>query len=229
MSQKTSKLPERPGYAFFHYHQSAMQMGGDYYAAIRMANGRLALVIADPSPKGAETVIRMRQLVTELNRRLVLETDPAAAMRNLNDWHCHKYSSKDSFVMVAIAVLDPDMHELALVSAGHVMPIIRHFDGRVEEVDNQAVGMPLGLTGALYEQVAYSIGSGDVFVFFTGGLNAAMDDQGELYSMERLRRVTVNAGRGAIAVGEAIVADVKQLIGTRHIFHDLTLLVLGRE
>ena len=235
LSHKTNELPRQgpqiPGYVFFHNYESAMQMGGDYYDYIPMTKGRIAVVVADAAGKGIGTLIRMRQLATELQRLLESEPDPAVVMKSLNGWLIREYP--DRFLTMAIAVLDPASHQVALVNAGHVSPIIRRCDAhsrRIEEFADKAAGMPLGvIPEAVYEQVTYSIGPEDLFVFHTDGVSEAMNERNEIYGPSRLRRVTVEAAAGPQAVGEAIVADVAQFVGGQTQHDDRVVLAFGRH
>ena len=236
LSHKTNELPRQgpqiPGYAFFHSYESAMQMGGDYYDYIPLTKGRIAVVVAGAARKGVGTLIRMRQVAVELHRLLESEPNPAAVLKSLNGWLIGE-DLGHRFLTMAIAVLDPDTHQVALVNAGHVSPIIRRCDAhsrRVEEFADKVSGMPLGVVpDAEYEQVIYSVGPEDLVVLQTVGISEAMNERNEIYGPSRLRRVTIEAPAGPQAVGEAIVADVAQFIGAHPQHDDRVVLVFGRH
>ncbi|MBI3861073.1 MAG: protein kinase [Planctomycetia bacterium] len=236
LSHKTSDLPQDvpqiAGYSFYHNFVPAVKMGGGYYNYIPLTGGRLAVVIADGIRTGLGSIIRMRQVNARLKELLELQPDhPARVMKALNDWYTREYPA-DRFVTIAIAVLDANSHQVALVNAGQLPPIIRRSDGysrKIEDLREYVSDMPLGISSeSTFEQKTYSIGHGDVFVLYTAGVSEAMNERGEIFTSTRLLRVALEAGEGAPTVGWAIADDVSRFIGSRLQNDDRVVLVFGR-
>jgi hypothetical protein len=74
---------------------------------------------------------------------------------------------------------------LIAVNAGNMGPLIRRSDGRVEAIGERQGGLPLGIdAGQSSEAVRTSLGSGDVVVLYTDGINEAMDREDRQFGFE---------------------------------------------
>ena len=83
-----------------------------------------------------------------------------------------------------------------MINAGHMGPIIRRAGGRIDVIGQDQSGPPLGVVeGQAYESVTTKIGSGDVVVVYTDGVNEAMSPIGEQFGMGRLERCLATAPR----------------------------------
>ena len=186
-----SFLPAAPptlaDYFFFDFYESANQVGGDYYDYVELPGGRLAVVLGDVSGKGVSAALLMAKLSGEVRYCLAAEPDPGAAVSHINASFCRS-GWDDRFVTFILAVVDARRNEIAVVNAGHMSPFLRDGKGRVETLDDREAGLPLGVdAGYRYAQCTRTVLPGDCFVMYTDGINEAMNAQGELYGIERLR------------------------------------------
>ena len=109
-------------------------------------------------------------------------------------------------------------------------PIIRRAGGRIDVIGQDQSGPPLGVEeGQAYEAITTQIGSGDVVVLYTDGVNEAMSPSGELFGMGRLERCIATAPLGASVVGKAIRDAVRTHTVGRDQSDDITLICLGRS
>jgi pSer/pThr/pTyr-binding forkhead associated (FHA) protein len=65
--------PEIKGYQFFAHYESALEIGGDYYDFIPLADGRLALTLGDVAGKGAPAALLMAKLSAEVRFCMLTE------------------------------------------------------------------------------------------------------------------------------------------------------------
>ena len=49
------------------------------------------------------------------------------------------------FVTFLLTIIDLDTNEMSVVNGGHMSPMIRRVDGTIEEFDDDAVGVPVGV------------------------------------------------------------------------------------
>jgi len=104
----------------------------------------------------------------------VSEPTPAAAINRLNEGFCNS-GWEDRFVTLVLGVLDPTQHTVTIVNAGHMPPIQRCKDGRLEPVAGDQAGMPLGIDpSSRYEQFTLTLEPGCALVMFTDGISEAM-------------------------------------------------------
>ena len=80
------------------------------------------------SGKGDSAALLMAKLSGEVRYCLASERTPAAAMNRINAAFCRGWD--DRFVSFILAVLDRARHEVTIVNAGHMPPLLRHAAAR---------------------------------------------------------------------------------------------------
>jgi serine phosphatase RsbU (regulator of sigma subunit) len=226
-------LPAGPpvvaGYDFFDYYEPANQLGGDYFDYIPLQGGRIAVALADVSGKGISASLLMARLSAEVRYCLAMCSTPAEAMNRLNKVFCQN-RWEDRFVTMALAVLDPLQHEVCLVNAGHLAPLVRRASGDVEPVGQTITAFPLGIEDEVeYKQCAVPLGSGDLLLMHTDGIPDAMNPAGEFYGAARLRAQIAAEATDASNLGRRILAEVRQFISTRPQTDDMCLTIFRRS
>ncbi|MBX7165552.1 MAG: SpoIIE family protein phosphatase [Pirellulales bacterium] len=221
--------PELPGYEFFDFYEPAKQVGGDYYDYIPLSGNRLAIVVADVSGKGIPAALLMAKLSAEMRYYLVCSDSPAEAVRQIND-SFFQGEWEDRFVTMAVTVVSPDDHTLRLVNAGHMDPLLRHVDGRVEGIGAEVAGVPIGVAeGYPYEETVVQLGPGESLTMFSDGISEAMNLAGELYGIERLTEQVAKLTSGSIVqCGKQLLDDVKRFAGQQAQSDDMCLVMFGR-
>jgi serine phosphatase RsbU (regulator of sigma subunit)/pSer/pThr/pTyr-binding forkhead associated (FHA) protein len=220
--------PRLAGYDFFEFYEPANKLGGDYFDYVHMAGGRMGIIVADVSGKGIAASLLMARLSAETRYCLASEPTPAEAVRRLNRIFCDR-SWEDRFVTFVLVVLDPARHELTVVNAGHMAPLLRRCDGTVESVAEAQAGLPLGVAGDVdYTASAHPIGAGDCVVLYTDGVTEAMNSVGELYGRARLLAQLQGEVEAVQALGRRVLDDVRQFVGNRVQSDDMCLTCFGR-
>lgn len=164
-------LPDVPGLSFDAIYvpgSAEAQVGGDWYDAMRLLDGRVVISIGDVAGSGlhaAVTMGNMRQIIRGIAQ---VHADPAlmldAADRALRLEH------PEQFVTAFVGVIDTIAKTFAFASAGHPPAMLRHPDGRVEPLSDG--GLPLGLRLGQGESRGRSIALPDraCLVLYTDGL-----------------------------------------------------------
>ena len=220
--------PRIPEYDFFEFYESAHQLGGDYYDYIELPGGRLAVVVADVSGKGISASLLMAKLSAETRYCLASESTPAQAIARLNQAFCQDVW-EDRFVTMVLAVLEPARHEVTIVNAGHLPPLLRHGSREVEALGEAEGGLPLGVVRDMdYAQSVLSLAPGDSLVLYTDGITEAMNVQEELYGPQRLLSLLRSEVDRASPLGRIILDDVKRFVGARSQSDDMCLTCFGR-
>lgn len=220
--------PTVPGYHFFEMYESANQVGGDYYDYIELGDGRVAVVLGDVSGKGVSAALVMAKLSGEVRFDLAIAPTAADAMARINNSFCRS-GWEDRFVTFVVAILDPAKHELTIANAGHMAPLLRTSAGEVKTIGEEIAGLPLGvMAGYEYEQTTCQLAAGDLVTLYTDGISEAMNEAGDLYTIERLEQQLKQAPEAVEEIGRKILADVKQFVGTRAQSDDMCLACFGR-
>ncbi len=223
-----ASAPQVSGYKFFEFYEPANKLGGDYFDYIPLSGGRLAVVVADVSGKGIAASLLMARLSAEARYCLVSESMPAEAVGRLNQVFSDA-SWQDRFVTLVLTVLDPVRHELTLVNAGHLPPLLRRGNGKVESLTEVETRLPLGVDAdVIYPQSTIPLGPGDSLVLYTDGITEAMNDQGALYGRPRLWAQMSDPVDDVRALGLRILEDVKRFVGSRAQSDDMCLTCFGR-
>jgi phosphoserine phosphatase RsbU/P len=224
-----SSSPTVPGYHFFEFYESALQVGGDYYDYILLPDDRFAVVVGDVAGKGVSAAILMAKLSSDVRFWLARESDPALALQEINSAFL-KHAWDDRFVTMVVAVVDPNSHQLILVNAGHMPPLLRSADGSVQEIGGDQAGLPLGvLDNYPYESYQRDLAPGDFVTIFTDGFSEAMNSQRELYSLERLIELAATREVEAKDLGPYILRDVRKFAGDFPQSDDMCLVCFGTE
>jgi serine phosphatase RsbU (regulator of sigma subunit) len=221
--------PRLPQYEFFAFYEPANQLGGDYYDYIPLSGGRLAVVVADVSGKGIPASLLMARLSADARYCLASEPTPAEAVGRLNRTFCEA-GWEDRFVTLVLAVLDMQRHEVALVNAGHLPPLLRRGPGKIEAVVEAETHLPLGVEyDTRYSQHVLPLEPENLLALYTDGITEAMNDQDQLYGAARLRSQLGSASTRVDRIGRLILEDVKRFIGLRPQSDDMCLVCLGRK
>jgi sigma-B regulation protein RsbU (phosphoserine phosphatase) len=126
------KPPEVPGFDVAAVSRPGYEVGGDSYDWVPLDGGRLALVVADVSGKGAPASLLMASVHASV-RALAGTTTPALLVERLNRFLCAN-TPTSRFVTLFYAELDPASRRLAYVNAGHVPPYRVARDGAVSRL-----------------------------------------------------------------------------------------------
>ena len=224
-----SKPPEIPGYQVFDFYEPARQIGGDFFGYVPLADGRMAVVLADVSGKGVSAALVMAALSADVRYCLASERDAAVAVSRINESFCRS-GWDDRFATLVVAVLDPVAHRLTIVNAGHLPVFIRDPDGQVRAVGSELAGVPLGVDPEhVYHSFDIDVPAGTTFVLYTDGISEAMDHEHRTYGLDRLVRVLGEQAETAEEIGRRILGDVERHAAGQVRSDDICLVCLGRD
>jgi sigma-B regulation protein RsbU (phosphoserine phosphatase) len=225
-------LPTVPGYEFFAHYHAALQIGGDYYDFVPLAQQRLAITIGDVAGKGLPAALLMTKLSSDTRYCLLAEADVGAAIGRLNNLLCPHTRRTDRFVTLAVAVLDPAQHSITLTSAAHLAPLLyRRAAGRLEAVAAFEVdGLPLGLErGQSYHTSQFDLQPGDSLLFFTDGVTEAVNVEGKQFRLDGIYEAVRGGGPFTPAsLGDRVIKSVQRHAAGRGQHDDITLVCFGR-
>ncbi|HSF61161.1 MAG TPA: SpoIIE family protein phosphatase [Gaiellaceae bacterium] len=143
-------------------------VGGDWFDALELHDGRLGLVVGDVMGKGVHAAASMGQLRNALRAFAVERLKPSSALARLD--RLGDETLESAFATVVYAVVDPRSGVVRFSSAGHPPPVVAYADGRVELLE-EGRGLPLG-TGMRpqYRQAVAELPAGSVLVLYSDGL-----------------------------------------------------------
>jgi PAS domain S-box-containing protein len=163
-------LPDVPGLRFSALYQAAhaeASVGGDWYDAFRLPDGRVVISVGDVAGSGLDAAVTMGSVRQSIRTAVLINPDPVAVLDAVD--RIVRAMGNDRFVTAFAAVFDPVCAELTFANAGHPPPLVRRPDGTVVEL---TLGdLPLGLRQrGPAEAATMSVEPGSLIVGFTDGL-----------------------------------------------------------
>ncbi|MEW1634067.1 SpoIIE family protein phosphatase [Streptomyces sp. NPDC093801] len=152
-----------------HYLPSATStlIGGDWYDALELGDGRSLLTVGDLTGHGVSATSGMAMLLGALRGMAMAGIEPGPLMGWLNQ--LLETSAQPALGSAVCCRYDPDRRLLSWAQAGHPAPLLfRRGQGRALQPPE---GVLLGATsGAVYGQAEELLEPGDVLVLHTDGL-----------------------------------------------------------
>jgi serine phosphatase RsbU (regulator of sigma subunit) len=142
-------------------------VGGDWYDAFALSDGRLVLSVGDVCGSGLRAAVTMGHLRQAI-RAIARTTDDPATILNVVDGQ-FQLDVPHALATAIVVIFDPLSHRLDYALAGHPPPLVRAASGEVTEL--MGPGLPLGIRGASEPPTQHvALASGSVLVLYTDGL-----------------------------------------------------------
>ena len=202
---------------------AAMDVGGDWFDTIPLADGRLGFVVGDVVGKGVHAASTMAQLRNGMRALTLDASDPARIVTKLNRL-LGSYTDAP-FATMGFVTVDPHTHRVAVVSAGHLPPLVLSPDGTATFL-NIGRALPLGVDPDLvYVAEDATVDPGSTIVLYTDGLVERRDR-----SLDEGLRLLAEAVEGSLATPEELVDLILgALIGDAERGDDVALLAIGLD
>jgi serine phosphatase RsbU (regulator of sigma subunit)/anti-sigma regulatory factor (Ser/Thr protein kinase) len=205
-----SSLPDVPGFALdsvYEAGRSEALIGGDWYDAVRLPDGRTVISIGDVAGSGIAAAVTMANMRQVIRGTALAYGDPWIVLETAD--RALRADDPGRFVTAFVGVLDPVTETLTYASAGHPMPLVRKADGNVYELPGP-VGAPLGLrTGRAETAPPTVLEPGSLIVLYTDGLIEATRDiaAGEVKLREAVAALAPDADAPAAALRSSVLGD----------------------
>ncbi|MEU8626454.1 SpoIIE family protein phosphatase [Streptomyces sp. NPDC048669] len=157
--------------------ESSDLIGGGWYDAMELPDGRMLLTVGDLTGHGIRATSAMAMILGALRGMAVAGIDPGALMGHLNQ--LLETSIQPALGSAVCCRFDPETRTLDWAQAGHPAPLLFR-DGTGRPL-RQPDGVLLGAaSGVAYEQDEAHLLPGDVLVLHTDGLARTGDGPGGL-------------------------------------------------
>jgi serine phosphatase RsbU (regulator of sigma subunit) len=162
-------------------------VGGDYFDAVEMRDGRVAVIFADVSGHGLGAALITAILKSTFESWLDHDIDVTELVRMLNR-RLVELTPDRSFAAVAVGIIDPERGSLCYCNCGHSpRPYL------IGAGDDQARPLDVGHTMILgvmpdieIRPADVGLEAGDIVFFATDGITEAESRGGEEFGVERL-------------------------------------------
>lgn len=199
-----------------HYEPAAGDnVGGDWYDAFELRDGRLVVLIGDVAGHGIAAAGTMAALRNALRAQLFAGATPAEALQQLNDFCLHML--RGAFATVIAARVDLQSGRVEAASAGHLMPYLTNSTAVPAPIQ---LSPPIGVKGVRYAPSAFTIEPGHGLVLFSDGL---VERRGESIDdgLDLLAEILARAGDSA-------ATRIWTAMASGHTDDDVTIITLRR-
>lgn len=218
------KLPTVGGFALSAMYLAADspdRLGGDWYDAFPLPDGRVGLSIGDVMGSGYQAAMTMTKLRQAIQSTALIDTDPRRMLESAN--LTLALHADEPFATAIAGVLDPNSATLTFASAGHPLPVLRRSDGSLSEFDG--TGLPLGAPRHGPESHAMRMDPGDLAVFYTDGLIEASRDT---VSGQRLLREALQIP-DLLEAGNPAELLHRHILGSEGTSDDVAIMTIRRQ
>ncbi|AXI76816.1 ATP-binding SpoIIE family protein phosphatase [Peterkaempfera bronchialis] len=211
LSLQRSMLPESPpelagARIAFGYQPSDehIHVGGDWFDAVPLPGGRVALVIGDVMGHGLHSAAAMGRFRSAMQTLTALDLAPADVLIQLDDL-CLRLNDQ-ALTTCLYVVYDPVARTCTAANAGHLPPLLIAPDGDVVFVDVPP-GPPIGAGAWPFDTVTFSVADGSRLVFYTNGLVFA-EHRDITEGLDRLHAVAASCDPEPQAVCDRLLAEL---------------------
>jgi sigma-B regulation protein RsbU (phosphoserine phosphatase) len=213
--------------------QPATEVGGDLYDCFYAGEHTFCFLVGDVSGKGASAAMFMARARSLVRIAVNLwrewrtdEIDPGALAQAVNRELCQNNDDR-MFVTMFLGLIDTRTGLVSFVNAGHPRPHLLSTTGETRQIDAKPA-MPLGVRSqSQFQTRTLAILPGDALFVCSDGVFDALNDKGDLFSIERLRQLLCEANAAApLEIVRGIKDAVDAFTGCAPRTDDVTALAL---
>lgn len=203
----------------------AVNVGGDFYALLRLDDQRTGVVIGDVSGHGVQSALVMAMALSAAGIHLQSRRDPARALAALQESLWDELQSTDMSLAVCVAVIDADAHEVRYANAGHPHAFV--VQPGAEPVRIGAQSPALGLVRSTWNNGAVPWSAQSRLLLFTDGIVDARNGAGARMGEHAVLQAA-KTHASPMAVVQAVFAHVDAYTGGQPSNDDLAIVVVDR-
>jgi serine phosphatase RsbU (regulator of sigma subunit) len=224
------EIPKMPGLDLSAGLLPAEEIGGDCYDFLKIDENNLMFYLGDVTGHGVPSGIVV-SIANALIYNYAGQADMTKILADVNKILKAKTTSS-MFLTLVMMHWDSSVNKFQYVSAGHEQLI--HYHAKDKKVTMApAGGIALGMVpdiSQMTEIQEIQMEPGDVVIAYSDGIPEAWKNEKEIYGMARLKRAVSEYSDlpTAIAIRNALIADVKEFTGKYKQQDDITVMVMKR-
>lgn len=194
-----SRLPEVADLHFGTYYQSAKQLGGDFYEAIKTGDNVL-FYISDVSGHNLSSSMLNIFLKETIDSYLLFQKEstdflsPSNILKHIQKRFREEDFTANYFICLVLGVIDLESFEIKLTNAGvQVSPIVTQKEGDFFPISCKGMPITVFEQEKEYEECSFFLQSGDTLHLNTDGLIEQTNSSGDFYGQERLKSKLISS------------------------------------
>jgi len=218
-------LPDMNGLSMVAKYLPALEIGGDFYDAMPLANGKTAVMIADVTGHGIQAALITVLLKAALAEFKDQNVQPGEILTLMNKV-LYEVLPENLYVAALIAVIEPDTATCRIVNGGIPNPYhLKHRDGTVERIP--ASGLLLGIASeADYqrgEEVVLHLEKNDKLIFYTDGLSEVPDPHDNRFEVQIKDVLQESRKQHSTNILEHLLQSAREFSKDEHTWDDVTI------
>jgi sigma-B regulation protein RsbU (phosphoserine phosphatase) len=205
----------------------AMQVGGDYYDVIKVSDDKLFVIVGDVSGKGLSASFYMSKLQTMIKLYCEGSTSPKEVLIKVNK-NIYENIERNWFITVAVGLFDLNKKTMKYCRAGHT-PLIETNKTDITLYQSKGIGVGLekgDIFDSSLEEIEIELKSDHNFIFYSDGVTETMNEQNELFGMERFEEMLIkNSHKDSDDILNNTIETLKQFRSKAHQNDDITLVI----
>ncbi len=207
--------------------EPALNLSGDFYDYIRLAEHKFGIMIGDVAGKGVRAAMGMAA-ARSITRLVARSGFGLAKMMRATNSRLHRDLGRQLLVTMVYGVLNTEARTFQYSNAGHNPPILMKPDGRWRAL--KTGGLMLGIFDQQqYKSETIHMQKGDILFFYTDGLSeahTAPPDRQEFGERRIVDVIREYRTQKASVIADAVLKAVKEFSADAHQHDDLTLVVV---
>ncbi len=180
------EFPRVPGYDLHGFTVFAGDLGGDCLDIRVLADGRVAVLIADVSGHGVGSALLMAFIKAQVCLWARHPSPTLEGLFPLLDRALREGERQRVFLAAFGVILDPARHALTFMAGGHPFPCLRRRSGAVESLGAPAYPLGSRRRPRPWPSGEIAVAPGDALLAFTDGLVEGLDEAGRPFGYEAL-------------------------------------------
>ncbi len=226
-----SLIPQKPpaleGWEVAACYRPVIQVGGDIYGWLRMADARTLFWIADATGHGASAALMTTLAKLLFHHGSVEHNEPAEIMRAVNSDFRSIFGAR-SFMTAMCVALDPTTGCASVVGAGHPPLLVARVNGGTESIASSAP--PLGLLeNSNFVEESVNLLPGDTFFLYTDGLYGSDNANAPRLTPANLARLLHPAAGTAQALIDRVLDDATSGNSDKPLSDDVAAVAVKRD
>jgi sigma-B regulation protein RsbU (phosphoserine phosphatase) len=226
--------PEMGGLKIVGHCRPCADLGGDFYDAFPLPDGRVALCMADVAGHGAIAAVLMassRALLRASLHETAPHEGPAIALQRLSRWLQGEFLATE-FVTMWLGFFDPATEELVCASGAHPRPILWRSGEPDPHFIPMAASFPIGLAGVdpvapPEHTIPFSVGD-RLFLYTDGWTESPSEDGRFLEELDLLEFFANSHFQPTDQVPTLLFTQLERHAANSFIRDDVSLLVVDR-
>lgn len=224
MALMPEQNPNIPGWDIYLFTRSANDVGGDLVDFLKISDRRYYVSIGDVAGKGLGAALFTAKLQATL-RALAPNCQSLSQLGSDLNKIFLRDSIPNRFVSLIYMEIDPNHHQINLLNAGHLPPILIQ-DSKHSEMEKQNPALGL-MKEVKFKKQSIKMNKGDLLLIYSDGLTEALNEEGQFYEKKNLvAKLKTGHNLSSKELGKSIITAIDQFTKNVRQHDDLSFICI---